>query len=251
LALAVCFALGTLPAKAQDQGAPDSIKLALNPISLIGTNLTFTVVCSVFVDVDSVQALAFGWNWDNASIQMDSVSVSPRFDSMEIGPFFYLGDDINYTNDSQTAVCSGVASLTCFPPAPAWRHLVTYYLHSSSWNAASAVNVDTVEMSGYYGPATEYLMLPPNGTEYNPVWGGPQSFSGCCIGTRGDVNLDGTDANVVDLNYLVNYIFRNGPISPCATESDVNASGGIANIVDLNYIVNYIFRSGPLPLGCI
>jgi len=242
--------VGHLPALAQDSGEPDSVKLVLNPASLIGTNLMIVVECSVFVDVDSNQVLQFAWKWDNASLQIDSAKAAPRFDSMDIGPFFYLGDDRNTTNDSQVAICSGVCSFNCYPPAPGWRHLATYYMHSPSWTAGSSVNIDTVQLSGFYAPSTEYIFLPVGGTPYDPVWGGPISFAGCCVGIRGDVNLDGSNADALDLNYMVNYIFRNGPVSPCPQEADVNSDGNSGNIVDLNYLVTYIFRTGPAPGAC-
>ncbi len=73
----------------------------------------------------------------------------------------------------------------------------------------------------------------------------------CCIGTRGDVNNDGgANANILDLNYLVNRIFRNGPPAACFVEADVNADGASSNILDLNFLVNRIFRNGPPPGAC-
>jgi hypothetical protein len=73
----------------------------------------------------------------------------------------------------------------------------------------------------------------------------------CCIGISGDLNGDGDEANILDLNFLVNYIFR-GSDDPgdCPEESDVNDDGDSANIFDLNYLVNYIFRGGPAPGPC-
>jgi hypothetical protein len=73
----------------------------------------------------------------------------------------------------------------------------------------------------------------------------------CCLNNRGDVNGDGADANVLDLNYLINYIFRNGSIPGCPNEADVNSDGASANILDLNFLVNYIFRLGATPGACI
>ena len=62
---------------------------------------------------------------------------------------------------------------------------------------------------------------------------------------------DDDDANILDLIFLVNYIFRgSGDPGGCPDESDVNGDGNPANILDLNYLVNYIFRGGPLPGGC-
>jgi hypothetical protein len=71
-----------------------------------------------------------------------------------------------------------------------------------------------------------------------------------CIGTRGDVNADGNEATLLDLNYLVNRIFRAGPPSPRPIEADVNADGLKENVIDLNYIVNILYRNGPPPPAC-
>lgn len=75
----------------------------------------------------------------------------------------------------------------------------------------------------------------------------------CCIGTRGDVNGDGSVVpNILDLNFLVNYIFRlSGNPGPCVKESDVNSDGSLTpNILDLNFLINYIFRLGSAPGSC-
>jgi hypothetical protein len=72
----------------------------------------------------------------------------------------------------------------------------------------------------------------------------------CCYYDRGDVNYDGDDANILDLNVLVNYIFRSGPVPVCPEEADVNGDGNPYNTLDLNVLVNYIFRSGPTAGPC-
>ncbi len=70
----------------------------------------------------------------------------------------------------------------------------------------------------------------------------------CCIGSRGDLNNDGTDANILDLTFAVNRIFRGGPPAVCPQEADVNSDGTSSNILDLTFLVNRIFRGGP-PAG--
>jgi len=74
---------------------------------------------------------------------------------------------------------------------------------------------------------------------------------GCCTDDRrGDMNLSGSDADIVDLNFLVNYIFRNGPAPACFEESDVNSDATPHNTLDLGFLVNRIFRNGPAPGPC-
>jgi len=60
-----------------------------------------------------------------------------------------------------------------------------------------------------------------------------------------DLNGDSTAGNILDLNFLVNRIFRSGPQSVPPAAADVNCDGGNGNILDLNMIINRIFRSGP------
>ncbi len=235
---------------AQDLSAPDSVKLVLKVAPLIGKNLSMTVECSVFVDANTNQILQLGWKWTNPSLQMDSAQASPQFGEMDVGPFFFLGDDISITNDSQVAICSGICTFNCYPPASGWRQLATYYLHSPGWTANSAVEIDSIQLPGHYMPSTEFIFLPLVGNEYDPVWAGPIRFAGCCVGIRGDANLDGVDANILDLNYLVNFIFRGGAASPCPQEANVYPIGNTVNILDLNFLVNRIFRNGPAPAAC-
>jgi len=83
-----------------------------------------------------------------------------------------------------------------------------------------------------------------NNLNYVP---GPGS---CCIGIRGDVDGNGTDNNILDLNYMVNDIFRGGPPSPCSLEADIDSNGTPSTILDLNFLVNDIFRGGPSPGPC-
>jgi len=73
----------------------------------------------------------------------------------------------------------------------------------------------------------------------------------CCISPRGDANHDGTNCNILDLNFLVNRIFRGGPSAICLPEADMNGDVIPQNILDLNFAVNRIFRGGPAPGACL
>ena len=73
----------------------------------------------------------------------------------------------------------------------------------------------------------------------------------CCTGSFGDVNNDGIDANILDLTFAVDRIFRGGLPSGCSSEADVNADGTPHNILDLTFLVDRIFRGGPAPGPCL
>jgi hypothetical protein len=65
----------------------------------------------------------------------------------------------------------------------------------------------------------------------------------------GDVNKSG-EVNVVDIVFLINYLFRNGPepaYPPCA---DPNVDCWVS-ISDVVYLINYVLKTGASPeLGC-
>ncbi len=64
----------------------------------------------------------------------------------------------------------------------------------------------------------------------------------------GDMNYD-KKVNVMDIIYLINYKFKNGPDPvPLVQLGDVDGSGRI-NILDIIYLINYKYKEGPAPVG--
>ena len=66
----------------------------------------------------------------------------------------------------------------------------------------------------------------------------------------GDANVD-SDVNVGDIVFLINYIFKGGPVPEMLNWADANADCSI-NVGDPVHLINYVFNSGPEPLiGCV
>jgi hypothetical protein len=61
----------------------------------------------------------------------------------------------------------------------------------------------------------------------------------------GDANGDGV-INVVDVVYLINYLFISGPAPDPIQAGDVNCDGFV-NVTDVVYLINYLFIDGPPP----
>ena len=63
----------------------------------------------------------------------------------------------------------------------------------------------------------------------------------------GDANFDGVFQGIIELTFLVDYIFRFGPPPPYEPAADVDGNGEFQGILELTYMVDFVFRSGPAP----
>ncbi len=61
----------------------------------------------------------------------------------------------------------------------------------------------------------------------------------------GDVNLD-FSINIIDITYLINYLYKGGAAPPVMNAADVNNSGDI-NILDITYLIAYLYLQGEQP----
>ncbi|MFH2037286.1 MAG: Ig-like domain-containing protein [Candidatus Zixiibacteriota bacterium] len=62
---------------------------------------------------------------------------------------------------------------------------------------------------------------------------------------RGDVNSD-TELNILDIMYLVNFLYKEGQAPASMDASDANYDTAI-NILDCTYLINFFYKSGPPP----
>ncbi|MFQ5498814.1 MAG: hypothetical protein ACE5FH_04000 [Candidatus Zixiibacteriota bacterium] len=73
---------------------------------------------------------------------------------------------------------------------------------------------------------------------------------GCCVGTRGDINADGSDLDIVDLTCVVDFLFGSGCVQTCPEEADPNGDGSVSDIVDLTFVVDWLFGTAPTLVPC-
>ncbi|MFQ5500407.1 MAG: FlgD immunoglobulin-like domain containing protein, partial [Candidatus Zixiibacteriota bacterium] len=72
----------------------------------------------------------------------------------------------------------------------------------------------------------------------------------CCVGTRGDVNGDGADLDMVDLTCITDFLFGSGCVQPCPEEADPNGDTSVSDIVDMTFIVDWLFGNPPSLVSC-
>ena len=61
-------------------------------------------------------------------------------------------------------------------------------------------------------------------------------------------DVDGSvGINILDITYIISYLYKGGPVPPVMDAADVNASGGI-NVLDITVLIGYLYKSGPPPI---
>ncbi len=62
----------------------------------------------------------------------------------------------------------------------------------------------------------------------------------------GDAN-DSGEINILDITFLISYLYKGGPEPAFPAAADVNMSGNI-NILDITYLISYLYKGGPEPV---
>ena len=63
----------------------------------------------------------------------------------------------------------------------------------------------------------------------------------------GDVTFDEV-VDVSDIVYIINYIYKHGPVPPHPVSADVNGPDRMIDIQDVVYLINYLYKHGPIPI---
>jgi hypothetical protein len=91
-------------------------------------------------------------------------------------------------------------------------------------------------------------LVDTNSVSYTPEFISKTFYVRNCPYLPGDLNWD-EEANVLDVQVLIHYLFRNGE-KPCPLKSaDVNCDQKVS-ISDAVYLINYLFRNGTPPQEC-
>ena len=160
--------------------------------------------------------------------------------------------NVNFGNGSGYAPKSG-SFIYINPPVFFWPNMSGVDFQLAADLDFSSIIIDTTIVTTSYQLAdalsisdttTFYWRIRPTGeTEFsamnafNLIPSGP----GC-----GDFDGLAGPLNILDLTYLVDYIFRGGSAPPDLNLADLTNDGNV-NILDLLFLVDFMFRGGPPP----
>nr|MBN2276143.1 S8 family serine peptidase [candidate division Zixibacteria bacterium] len=103
--------------------------------------------------------------------------------------------------------------------------------------AGDYAGVNAIEINGYE------LDISNSRINYTPAVNAGQLVVQSTM--RGDADNSG-GINILDVTYIVNYLYRGGPAPLTIRAGDADSSGGI-NILDATYLIAYLYRGGPPP----
>ena len=86
----------------------------------------------------------------------------------------------------------------------------------------------------------------PDGTDYLTFFAiptpGEDNVGYRCGDADGNIQID-----ILDVTYMIDYLYRNGPSPIMIKSSDANDSGNI-NLLNIIYLINYLYKGGPTPV---
>jgi len=102
-----------------------------------------------------------------------------------------------------------------------------------------------------YGTTSQTSVISMESSEYcisTGFWGGLYGAcsGGNCCDVPGDANGNGT-VNILDITYLIAYLYQGGPAPECMYEGDANGNCAV-NILDITLLINYLYLEGPAPV---
>ncbi len=119
--------------------------------------------------------------------------------------------------------------------APGYGRIVNLYFQYSSGGGTNILDTTTASTKTLFIDA-DYVTYKPyvrqGSIEVTPIM-------------RGDANHDGM-INILDVTYLINFLYKGGNPPFNSVEGDANSDGRI-NALDVTFLINYLYKHGPPP----
>lgn len=145
-------------------------------------------------------------------------------------------DNFSFSDEDGNAI--GVITDTTFD---------TTWFHCDTWNATFDTCYFWSEVE--YGPDDSFsccdtILSGRLDSDYVAIYDG--TLTVLAGGNCGDIDNDG-GINLLDVVYLINYLYKGGPPPPYLNSADCDGNGD-TNILDGVYLINYLYKGGPPPV---
>jgi len=118
---------------------------------------------------------------------------------------------------------------------PGYGRIINIYFQYSSGGGTNILDTTTA--------STKVLNFNADYVAYQPFV--RQGFIAVTPVIRGDANNNGL-INMLDITYLINFLYKGGNAPAYFVEGDANSDGKI-NSLDITYLINYLYKHGPPP----
>ncbi len=153
------------------------------------------------------------------------------------GDFYYysyvtiLPEDVSF--DANTKYWVSIVASGQIPPQFGMSSHTTANMHECVLKSEYFGYPDWANSSTMWGISFELAF---------ELWG--EVVTTCCI-NPGDANHD-TNVNLLDITYLIGFLYNEDPAPICMYEGDANADCNV-NILDITYLINHLYRFQPAP----
>jgi len=194
-----------------------------------------TVLVPIYMtnDVD-IAAFSLGFSFSSSDIQIvrvnQTASVAPE-------PLTDFIDNVNRT------VILGYGDWSNQIEAQSGGLLATLEVRIPAGTPEQTIDFD----SAFFAPAGEFILSPPDGGTIYP------SYIDCGEAEISIIDFmcgdpDGSlTINILDVTFLINYLYKGGPPPDPEASGDANGDGSI-NILDVTYLINYLYKDGAPPI---
>ena len=120
-----------------------------------------------------------------------------------------------------------------------------YYIEGSSYDLTSILTAKKIDLSPSDSINFDFALVSTR-TSIDSLKASVQKariLAGMYI--PGDPDGD-RDVDVSDVIYLINYLFKSGPLPSPLLSGDADCNGDI-NVSDVIYLINFLFKGGPAP----
>ena len=181
----------------------------------------------------ALTALSLGFSYSSGDI---SISAIDETGSIAPGDLFTVIDNAN------RQVQIGYSQILNDIPAQSGGLLATLMVDIPAGTSSQTIDFDSV----FVGPAGEFIFSPNTGGTIYPAYNDCGTSEITIIDyVCGDPDASGA-INILDITYIVSYLYKGGPAPDPVESADADNSGAI-NVLDITFIINYLYKGGSEP----